>query len=363
MDVTTSAPGKLFLFGEYGVLAGGWSVVAAVGRRVIARRREEPSGYEALGADLDDASALPRAVLAEISASSTNPVSVDQLATDIRQLFVESGEKLGLGSSAASTVALSAACLVESNLVESNLVESNLVKSNGGIDLQGRRRIFERAFAAHRRLQGGRGSCADVAASVFGGVVGYRLPQPCEPFGGCPGPNFAQDLLADTVLALEPAEVCACRPLPVRVEPIWLGTPAVSTSFVSRCEAALGRERKAVQAALCRCADIAADAIRALQHSDPSRLLDLVSQADEALERLGELIEAPIVTESHRALREQASRCGLNVKPSGAGGGDFSLVFGPDDGLWQPFLAQLPSGMRHIPMELYAGGVRAHSSD
>jgi phosphomevalonate kinase len=355
MDVTTSAPGKLFLFGEYGVLAGGWSVVAAVDRRVTARRCLEATAYETLGAELDDATALPLAVLADVNGDGSKPdTSLGQLGTDIRELFAQSfsgtsGEKLGLGSSAASTVALVAACLIEPNTPETMSVTKK------------RQQVFERAFAAHRRLQGGRGSCADIAASTFGGIIGYRLRQPCQPFSACNDPDPADILLSENRLALTPAHVYSCQPSPVRVEPIWLGQPAVSTSFVSRCEDALRRERDAVQAALCRTSEIAASAMAALRRSDASLLLDLVDQADQALEHLGELIRAPIVTNTHRTLRNHAQDAGLTVKPSGAGGGDFSLAFGPADAAWARFFAELPAAVRHMPMRLGADGVRHES--
>jgi phosphomevalonate kinase len=346
MDVTTSAPGKLFLFGEYGVLAGGWSVVAAVDCRVIARREATSSHYEALGADLEDATALPRAVLAQLGESTC---SLDQLSTDIRQLFApSSSEKLGLGSSAASTVALTAACLLDPDTA---------FDPKTALDLDLRRQIFKDSFAAHRQLQGGRGSCADVAASVFGDIVGYRLREPCEPFAGCAGADLARTQPAHKPLALDPAEVISCPPLPIRVEPIWLGQPAVSTSFVGRCEQALRRDPARVQATLCRSSELAAMAIEALRRSDSSRLLELVALADATLDELGELIQAPIVTDAHRTLREHASRYGVRVKPSGAGGGDFSLAFGLADAEWESFLEELPQGLRHMPMLLGAGGV------
>ncbi len=333
---TASAPGKLFLFGEYGVLAGGWCVVAAVDRRVLAHRRSEPAGYEVLGADLSDPSALPRAVLAELDHETDS--DIDRLSADVRRLFDETtGEKLGLGSSAASTVALTAASL-----------------SDGSLTAQDRRLIFEHAFGAHRRLQGGRGSGADIAAASFGGIVAYRLVRPMEPFGAC---ATSADIAAE--VSTDEAHVRLAVPLPpeLRIEPLWLGSPARSTSFVRRCEQAFESAPDETQRALCRTSAIAEEALSAIDTGRPGRVVELARQADQALERLGELIEAPIVTEAHRALRERARAHAIAVKPSGAGGGDFSLAIGPAEASWEPFLRDLPGGVRHIPLALGAEGV------
>jgi len=96
--VSFSAPGKLFLAGEYAVLAGGTAVVAAVDRRAVARfvPRAAPSSpliAEAVKAVHQhcEVHALPLVDGApEVDSSALN----------------ENGRKLGLGSSAAATVAV-----------------------------------------------------------------------------------------------------------------------------------------------------------------------------------------------------------------------------------------------------------------
>lgn len=338
--VKTSAPGKLFLFGEYGVLTGGWSVLAAVGRRVSATRRASPKGYALRGAEVDDARALPDAVVA----SGAKDISTDHLQSDVSALFdTVSGEKLGLGSSAASAVALSAACSLEAD--------------SPAVGPARRAAIFERAFSAHRELQGGRGSGADIASSSFGGVIAYRLRGPVAPFSACPAASLEPTLRTDAV------ELTAGFDLPdgVRVEPLWLGSPARSTSFVRRCEQAHAARPDAVDAALCRTSEIAERAIDALGAGSAGAVIAAADEADRALDALGELIEAPIVTDAHRALRRHARDVHIAVKPSGAGGGDFSLAFGPHDAPWESFLQTLPAGIRHLPLELGVEGVRAES--
>ncbi|MFP4598729.1 MAG: mevalonate kinase [Persicimonas sp.] len=355
--VRASAPGKLFLFGEYGVLAAGTCVVAAVGRRVFAERRSDPTGYEALGASLDDATALPEAVLAELPDARRHGCTLGQLSTDIRQLYTdptssEDCAKLGLGSSAASVVALCAACLLDESAPDSG----PRPKGEWHIGIEIRGELFERAFAAHRRLQGGRGSGADVAASSFGGAIGYRLQRPAAGFEGLVEPqDFGDHGRSSSVAAVRPG---LSFPEGLRIEPIWLGRPARSTSFVRLCEQALREAPGPTADALRRTSEIAQDALDALAGGDSSRLVALVERGDRALDELGAVIEAPIVTPSHRQLREAAMGTGINVKPSGAGGGDFSLAFGPHDAAWSRFLGRLPQKCRHIPLEFGVDGVR-----
>lgn len=343
----TSAPGKLFLFGEYGVLAGGACVVAAVNRRVFASRHKLARGYEALGAEIDDASVLPEAVLHGLS--SGDVPELGQLSTDIRQLYTDdstgTGEKLGLGSSAASSVALSLLCLLESPATD--------------IDLELRARIFEHAFAAHRRLQGGRGSGADVAASSFGGILGYRLAAPAAPFEGRLESADLGD--AATSSKLSSAEIRRHLTLPdeLRVEAVWLGRPALSTHFVHRCEQQLARSPRRTADLLAQTSQIAGEALEALSVGDGGRICQLVSRADRVLEALGEHIAAPIICAAHRALRATAAPAGIHIKPSGAGGGDFSLAVAPADAPWKRFLTDLPEGCRHLPLQFGAPGARA----
>lgn len=328
-----SAPGKLFLFGEYAVLAGGSCVVAAVDRRVHAMLMTTGTDYRLEGARIDEANALPEAVISQLGARLADGCRLERLATDVGELYeaTEDGmEKLGLGSSAASAVALVAVCA-----------------GDDGTDDEGRQHIFEDAFAAHRRLQGGRGSGADIAASCFGGVLGYRLLAPPEPFS-----DLGLASRIEATISLEHAELRADLELPegVRIEPIWLGRPAKSTSFVGRCEQALSANPGVVPAQLAHIGELADAALEALVGADARALIELVAQADDALDELGRLIEAPIVTDAHRRLRAHAAGCGVRVKPSGAGGGDFSLAVGPADASWRGFFDELPVGLRHIPL-------------
>lgn len=353
--VKVSAPGKLFLFGEYGVLGGGVCVVVAVNRRVTATYREFAPGYEALGADFPDPHRLPDAILA-----TGEPVGLRraQFQTDVRALIDrQTPVKLGLGSSAASAVALAGVYRAAARLNDTP------ARLDSAFDLDEQVAVFEHAFRAHRALQNGRGSGADIAASTFGHTIAYQLCQPTPGFEALPtGPAIRWNIQRAGVRVATGVRL----PAGLRIEPIWLGQPARSTSFVRRCEAALRADRDAVLACLSQTSTIAAQAFSLLNapaSASSSRatlaaMVDCVTRADRALERLGDLIKAPIVTDAHRQVRDLAASCGITLKPSGAGGGDFSLAAAADEADWDAFLASLPSSVRHLPLELEAPGVR-----
>ena len=99
---------------------------------------------------------LPQAVIA---LAGGQPSDVHRVQMDVSPLYDHQGHKYGLGSSAASSVALTAACLGAATPSV----------------------CFDLAFRAHRTVQHGRGSGADVASSSFGGHLGVHTPPPTSP--------------------------------------------------------------------------------------------------------------------------------------------------------------------------------------
>lgn len=154
-----AAPGSLMLLGEHAVLHGRRALVCAINKRITVSSSPlaEPvlkivsslGSYEAPLSALTDHSDF-RFVL--------DAVKQYQLKQGI-ELKIESefSSDIGFGSSAAVTVA------------------THAVLMGNGAD---RMELFKRSLATIHRVQG-RGSGADVAASVFGGVVAYRA-EPLE---------------------------------------------------------------------------------------------------------------------------------------------------------------------------------------
>ena len=176
--ISASAPGKVVLWGEYAVLEGAPAAVLAVNRfagcmlETSGVWRFSTTGFEAGTAEFDRlpatapagaAATLPWQVLQECSAMPSTPVSVAMHTGE----FYRDGVKLGLGSSAALCVAVQAAVAA----------------------LAGSTPDYPRALAAHRRLQAGRGSGIDVAASYFGGCLRFRNGQ-CGTLPGSMDPSL-----------------------------------------------------------------------------------------------------------------------------------------------------------------------------
>ncbi len=155
--VRASAPGKLMLMGEHAVLDGYHCLVAAVNRRITVTltprtdrgiRIESQLGQvetslDSLAIELPFTFVLQ--AIKNIAPSTGFDITVDS----------EFDDQLGLGSSAAVTVATTTALL----------------------PLADPRRVFDLAYRTILDVQGA-GSGADVAASVWGGVLAYR----CDPF-------------------------------------------------------------------------------------------------------------------------------------------------------------------------------------
>ena len=288
--MSSKAPGKLMLAGEYAVLIGGPSIVAAVDRYVVAGLGNQDRGYRLIGAEADDA--LPRITLETCG----HPALLENLWVDVSQLYADDGQKMGLGSSAASIVAICRAAGV---------------KKDG---------LLEVAQDAHRRLQHGAGSGADVAASALGGVLHYQLAHSVlEGWGLWSG---APDYPITQAIEL---------PQDLRVEAIWLGEPASSTELVGRVAAHQNVDSTEAMHSIIASAK---QMLAGCMTNDTRLFLKGAQAADKAMEALGAATGAPIIVDAHRELRRALEGTPMVCKPSGAGGGDFSLVFGPADADW-----------------------------
>lgn len=284
MSVTARAPGKLFVTGEWAVLRGAPALVAAVDRH--ASVTVEPGGEgivvesvaEGRSDRLDSTGDGPLpggdagAVLAALRQRREPPralrIAVDSCA------FLVGERKLGLGRSAATLVAASAAL------------------APGETPAQ----LLGRALEANALFQAGQGSGADVAAAVHGGVVEVRR--------GADG------------LAV------ASRTLPAGLHLVagWTGTPAPTTPLLVRFATA---PTPGALADLSAAAFAAADAVA---RGDAATLLDAVERSAALLVRLGAELDLPLVTPALATLVRAANRVGAAAKPSGAGAGDCGIA-------------------------------------
>ncbi len=299
------APGKLFVLGEYAVLDGGPAVVAAIDRCIEATLswRVRPATVRIVGAaygDIEFPSAEPPplhgplrfAIAAFRSAMRRLPALQRQgMHIEIASQFEPTVAKMGLGSSAAATVAVVA-----------------VMFAAGGHDLsQGtsRREVLAAALEAHRDAQQGAGSGADVVASVHGGLT---LVEP----GDQSAPRARRlELPSDFILRVA-----------------WSGAAADTPDLIARYRAAskgrLARRAAFVQASRA-CVD---DFTAALRAGRP--LLAAVDANGRLLEQLAKDLELPLLTPRLRQLLAIARYHGGAAKISGAGGGDCGLALARD---------------------------------
>ncbi|MBC8131918.1 MAG: hypothetical protein H7X95_02980 [Deltaproteobacteria bacterium] len=305
------APGKVFLIGEYAVLDGAPAVVAAVSRHAVGQFvpgivPESAFVGEAVQAALggigDHASALP-------------PGSVMVDSSD----FSLHGKKLGLGSSAAVTVVSVAAVLELAGLP---------VAENRDL-------CFSLADRAHRAIQGGVGSGADVAASVHGGLIQYRRPP-----GGYP--------------VVEKMRL----PPDMRLVVFAEGKPAATPDMIRAVKAYAARDPYGYADVMRPLREHAELFVEGLSTGDVTALLESARAYGNGLMDLGTRAGTPIVTPHFELASEMALNLGGVAKPSGAGGGDIGIALFPGSAAARNFSSRLSQlGLQLIDVGLDSTGV------
>jgi len=327
-----AAPGKAFLAGEYAVLEpSGAALVVGIDRfldaslRPLAEKKVEifhrPSGSFAKGELTADgirwAEGIPdevrfaaraAALAASLCAAEHRPQRGFALVYE--NDFAQDGKKIGLGGSAAASVlAVRATCAAQERPLPGEETAAL-------------------AAAAHFDEQGGRGSGADVAACVFGGLLEVRAQRPLQ-------------------LGEDPRDVLRAPPITVRRLPLpsdlrlllaCTGAPADSRALVGsvlefaranpsryrpRCDA-IGAARDALRNAL-------EGAARSGSKEPREAALDAVRRAAAAMAALGDEAQVAIVTPELSRACAIAASAGAAAKPSGAGGGDCAIVLAFDD--------------------------------
>ncbi|MDJ0938587.1 MAG: hypothetical protein QNJ00_02355 [Woeseiaceae bacterium] len=265
--VTASAPGKVVLAGEYAVLDGAPAIAMAVNRRAIARYTPGPFSITCEGVVEGSDRTLFDAVLSGLSLD----IEAGEFTLDTRG-FTDpvSGAKLGIGSSAALSVAL--------NLLLGRIGDKEA-----------------EAHAAHRAFQQGAGSGIDVAVSTTGGLIefrreGYRVSPIDWPEG-------------------------------LQYRLLWSGVPSSTRDKLAKLDAG-GPSRD-------RLADAAASVAAAWRSGEAAAVVAGTRDYVAALEAFDADYRIGIFEAGHAELVAAAPET-LAYKSCGAGGGDLGIALGTD---------------------------------
>ncbi|WEV46943.1 phosphomevalonate kinase [Bifidobacterium sp. ESL0690] len=386
-----TAPGKLYIAGEYAVVEHGHpAILVAVNRLLTARITEhdttstaaqlQPFGVDPVGrihsAGHPEASVTWRRRAGRAVPDVEQPGAafvlsvihaVEELAQqqgrDLKiydvniesELDDASGRKYGLGSSAAVTVAMMKA-----------------LTAFYGLELDPIQQ-YKLAFVSASRAQKV-GSGGDLAASLFGGCIRFTAVDR----------QWVTNRLQDTALSdlidmpwpgLSIARLRAFAPgSSLRLMVGWTGNPASTPSLVGHVQQQSAAEHERTYQDFLNGSDACVDALAsALVRDDEQAVIARVREARKLLQNLSSFTGVTIETPALRALVEVAENHGAAAKSSGAGGGDCGIaIAGPSADCaaitrgWQE-KSIVPLGLSvHAPqVELadWAGGTLVDMSD
>lgn len=341
MRITASAPGKLVLLGEYAVLVGVPALVLAINRRaqatltpasgeaweIVSPTLDLEAHFRLRQGGIEWTSGTPPAELAWVTSLFEQVPQLDSLAPcrvelDTSTFYLDDGGvrvKLGLGSSAALTVALLGALHQYAELPAPTLAES--------IDV-------------HRAIQHGRGSGIDIAASLCGGLSRFQLDSgvpSCTP---------------------------AWLPSGLHWRCIYTGRATSTREMLEIINRWRQHERPSFTRRMRELATISKRSVDAVVTRDAHAFLSTVRGFGQSLVRFGEAAGADIVSREHRAIGALAASYGCVYKSCGAGGGDAGITFGMSERQLGKFAAHAEqAGFRVIELDPDPKGLDVKSTD
>lgn len=318
MKVSSTAPGKIVLLGEYAVLEGAPALAIAANRtvnveisptdgwkcRVWAHPLSSHAGNFEITRDgglrwLDERSRVDSFGLLEsiVDFLSENEIIPDlygqgfDVRMDSTNLYHDGdgphSRKLGLGSSAALTVALA----------------HGLREHAGQVQLTAKQWLSV-LVPAHRVFQAGLGSGVDVAASLYGGAIEYQIRD------------------------AQPAARAAVLPSGLNYRIVWSGRSASTPGLLRKLKSWRGKNGISYNKLMDEMGRVSVEALAALRDGDSERFLDAVKRYAGNMDTLGQRADLDLFSRPHRELSALAIETGLVYKPCGAGGGDLGVVMG-----------------------------------
>jgi phosphomevalonate kinase len=313
----------LVVLGEYAVLFGATALVLAVNRRAQVRLspaaqaawalrapqvlerplrfRLEPDGAlrwqsddPSVGGRLELVSQIFRGLVESGHlAAQAAPRQVDIDTAAFFDASVPDSSKFGLGSSAALTVALASALVAD---------------AGGAARVEDRAVWLAELLELHRRFQGGQGSGLDVAASLYGGLIAYRMGT-----------------------ASTPAQVTPVAwPSSLHALCVWSGESASTPAFLRQMQRWREEAPEAFERSMQTLRRLADEAASLLAAGATEDWLATAGAYTEALQVFGEQAKIAVFTAAHHKIGALARGRGALYKPCGAGGGDIGIALAAD---------------------------------
>lgn len=362
----TSAPGKLFISGEWAILEPeNFGIVAAINKRIFAKInpirnrisngvKKSPDkniyitlrdfGLNNLKADFSKGELKFLKKLTEkerkiISFSKTaietalrylgnwKPFQIEIWGEEInpvRNVISNGARKVGFGFSAASTVAVVAALLTffiseSEKFRNKNLFHKKNLKKE---------ELFKLSALSHYLAQGKIGSGFDIAASVFGGIFIYRRFDPVwlksqirkekdiRKIIEKPWPNFYFKKLN----------------LPENLQLLigWTGKSALTSQMIKKLHKWKQKNQSEYKKLIFGIGKLVKELINAWGLGKKEKILEVIKKNGAHLRELGEKSGVNIETKKLRKLAEIAEKFGGAGKLSGAGGGDCGIALAFD---------------------------------
>lgn len=342
--ITTRAPGKLFIAGEYAVVEPGQpAVLIAVDRYLTVRLNPSTDSGRIRSGEYghaplvwtraaDGVGVIPDHQPYDyvLSAIATVERLRGERGLDPRyfDLDIESelddsqGRKFGLGSSAAVTVAVIAAL--------DEFYRLGLSRSER----------FRLALLSTIQIAP-KASGGDLAASTFGGWVRYAAPDRERLRADLESQGVARAMRSEGW-----AEHSVSRlphPTDLRLLVGWTGTPASTERLVDGVRYQRGGGSGSYARFLQQSSDTVDALVDALNRGNAAAALECVRSARRLLQHLGNISGIAIETPVLRIACDAAERHGAAGKPSGAGGGDCGIVLAPDSASVRGLLAEWES--------------------
>jgi mevalonate kinase len=310
MAYKASAPGSLMVFGEYAVLQGKPAIVCAVDKRIAVTVAERADNKILIHSPTHGNFATTLADLIITKPFQFVLGTLKQLQSKLKHgyeitIVSEFSDKMGLGSSAAVTVALLTALAQALNL---NMTVHDVIR-------QGRMIV--------RHVQGGLGSGADIAASTLGGMVAYQT----------------QPLQAEKIAITHPMTL------------LYAGFKTPTAEAIKMVQARFATHASLLRSLMQSIGQCGSDAIIALRKQDWQTFGELMKIQQGLMEALG--VNMPVLREMVEELQKQPMILGAKI--SGSGLGDCVLGLGE---VSEHFVYQgSHAGVIRVPVNIALQGV------